>query len=159
MRVIRFEWLPAILLVYKSVCVGLCSMPTASPCFLVICSLSDNCVFVLCHVNPAVALLRVLTPCSASREALKDCVVKCKCPLVLHFKQEFPPKCQAENSALNPQLFPPPLKYITGTESSVGKRDVVAPEWMRKVSKWVLQNKTAIWANIRKCGDNIQEPF
>lgn len=77
--------MPAILLVYKSVCVGLCSMPTASPCFLVICSLSDNCAFVLSHVNPAVALLRVLTPRSLSREALKDRVVECKCPLVLPF--------------------------------------------------------------------------
>lgn len=45
---------------------------------------------VLSHVNPTVALLRVLTPCPASREAVKDYVVKCKSPFVLQFQWEFP---------------------------------------------------------------------
>lgn len=41
--------------------------------------LHDNCV--LWHVNPAAALLWVLTPCHASQEAVKD-------PVVYHFKLE-----------------------------------------------------------------------
>lgn len=49
-------------------------------------TLHDNCV--LWHVNPAAALLWVLTPCHASQEAVKDPVVTCKSPFVYHFKLE-----------------------------------------------------------------------
>lgn len=35
-----------------------------------------------------------MTPCRATQEAVKDCVVKCKSPFVSQFKWEFPQNVQ-----------------------------------------------------------------